>query len=121
MRFQIDIMGQMISFEGDRALLNFREISGCEAISWPHAPVHIGFKLRGYDLWATIITSPDAPEIYINSDLAAAGNYRLGAGDRVLIPGLEVMMVISGRGWEKALHKRQQRKTSRYKGLEDSA
>lgn len=119
MRFQIDIMGQMISFEGDPSLIYFRELSGCEAISWPHAPVHIGFKLRGYDLWATITTSEEAPEIYINNDLAAAGNYRLGAGDRVLIPGLEVMMVISGRGWEKALQKRQQRKTSRHKGLED--
>lgn len=121
MRFQIDIMGQMISFEGDRELIYFRELSGCEAISWPHAPVHIGFKLRGYDLWATIITAPGAPELYINADLAGAGNYRLGAGDRILIPGLEVMMVISGRGWEKALQKRQQLKRARRKGLEDSA
>ena len=109
----IEVIGFGVACSSHTPAIELRDITGLPALSWENAPVHIQFSLQGFNLRMMLNRPGDKkPVVYINASEPLEDDiHKLYAGDRILIPGLEVMMVVFSTNWQKTLRKRKSRQT----------
>lgn len=106
--YRIDVIGFGVAFSTSSPAIEFRDVTGLPALFWELAQVHLQFHLQGFNL-RMILTRPETqrPDVYINkSPPLEDGLHKLFAGDRILIPGQEFMMIVLSSNWRKALRKK---------------